>query len=999
MPDPLRFDHYEVLTRDDGSLFELGRGAMGITYKALDTNLRTTVCLKVINAACLHSDSARQRFVREARSAARLRNPHVAAVYHLGTEGEHYYYAMEFIDGETVDSLIKRHGPITPVLALKITDQVAYALQAAEPHGLVHRDLKPANLMLVREGEEITVKVIDFGLAKSALPGEGEESATISLGGFVGTPHFASPEQLAEGNVDVRSDIYSLGVTLWFMLAGTTPFRGSMAQVMSQHLSRVPPFEQLSAPAGVARLLRRLLEKDPAARPQSPVELRREIEECLAQLGPEGSVAAPGPGLAEDEQNFATRLDQSSGAGGSASFQVGATVAARYRLLEALGDSNAGQVFRAHDLSHTRDVRLVVLHRQLIADRGALSALEREVEKTIPIRHANLLRVDALETVDGTTFLVLEWTNGCTLLELLRARRELTTPEALAVLAQAAAGVDHALACGLTQLDLALHQVFLHFAGTPPAKEQLTGQPLGDGAEFTVKVHPLGITRELTLSAAIADGQTIVGEGMSSGTAKEVAAKPRAVRALAAITYELLGGNLSPLGLAEGKLHYSPLPALSEEGNEVLRRALDPEPDLASASELHRALAASEMAGRRRSQARSGTPLKTSPSRLPGIPGGAPARRRFPKRVFSTLTTLALVAAVGYFFANPPEGQEESRAPNTSTVAPVGSPARVASESAPPTSVPPGPSRRELLNAAVERAKALEEQRAWPECLAAWVKVAKEFPESDVGRTNLEAVIGAMRVRPNGMTAEEFAALEEPLADAAQLDVLAAMMALGEQWRKSRPVDSFAWYSAAAAKNDPEAMVQVGLMFSNGAAGERDLTKALYYFERAAELGHAPGKTALGDCYLFAKGVERDEKRAATLLKEAVDGGDKRAMDLLGTCYDRGWGMEKNPEEAARLYERSSKLGYYPALGNLGVLYINGSGVKQDAQKAVELFRSGTQAGDGYCMFLLARCFEGGTGLRPNMQEAVSWYQRAARAGNPQATAWCEKNGVPLDSP
>ena len=146
----------------------------------------------------------------EARSAARLRNPHVAAVYHLGTEGEHYYYAMEFIDGETVDSLIKRLGPITPVLALKITDQVARALQAAEPHGLVHRDLKPANLMLVRDGEEITVKVIDFGLAKSALPGEGEESATISLGGFVGTPHFAARNNLPrEMSMSVRTSIRS----------------------------------------------------------------------------------------------------------------------------------------------------------------------------------------------------------------------------------------------------------------------------------------------------------------------------------------------------------------------------------------------------------------------------------------------------------------------------------------------------------------------------------------------------------------------------------------------------------------------------------------------------------------------------------------------------------------------------------------------------------------------------------------------------------------------
>jgi serine/threonine protein kinase len=108
MPETAIFDHYEVLTRDDGSLFELGRGAMGITYKAFDTSLRIPVALKVINSTYLNSEVARQRFVREARSAAKLRHRNVATVFHLGTEGDTWFYAMEFIDGETLDSLISR---------------------------------------------------------------------------------------------------------------------------------------------------------------------------------------------------------------------------------------------------------------------------------------------------------------------------------------------------------------------------------------------------------------------------------------------------------------------------------------------------------------------------------------------------------------------------------------------------------------------------------------------------------------------------------------------------------------------------------------------------------------------------------------------------------------------------------------------------------------------------------------------------------------------------
>ena len=294
MPKTQSFDHYEVLTREDGSPFELGRGAMGITYKAFDTSLRINVALKVINAAYLQSEIARQRFVREARAAAQLRHPNVASVFHLGMSGDAYFYAMEFVDGETVESLIKRGGPVDPALALRITLQVTRALGAAAKHHLVHRDIKPANLMLVKEDDDYVVKVIDFGLAKSNKREAGEDLATLSIGGFVGTAHFASPEQLEEKEIDVRSDIYSLGVTLWYMLAGRAPFGGSIAQVMSQHLHKPPPLDQLEKlPVTLRTLVGHMIEKDPAKRPQTPAELRSELEKCLASLQLGGVNFAP----------------------------------------------------------------------------------------------------------------------------------------------------------------------------------------------------------------------------------------------------------------------------------------------------------------------------------------------------------------------------------------------------------------------------------------------------------------------------------------------------------------------------------------------------------------------------------------------------------------------------------------------------------------------------------------------------------------------------------
>jgi serine/threonine protein kinase/TPR repeat protein len=302
MAEKITFDHYEVLTRDDGSLFELGRGAMGITYKAFDTNLRVNVALKVINSKFLESEVAQQRFMREARAAAQLRHPNVASVFHLGTNRDAFFYAMEFVDGETVEAFIKRRGPIEPAIALRITLQVTRALAAAAKHHLVHRDIKPANLMLVKEDDDFLVKVIDFGLAKSIKHEENDDLATLSMGGFVGTAHFASPEQLEEKEIDVRSDIYSLGVTLWYMLVGQAPFGGSLAQVMSQHLHKPPPLEKLqNLPACVRTMVGRMIEKDPAKRPQNPAALRTELESCLTQLQ-----AAP----PNDDQDFPTVIDE-----------------------------------------------------------------------------------------------------------------------------------------------------------------------------------------------------------------------------------------------------------------------------------------------------------------------------------------------------------------------------------------------------------------------------------------------------------------------------------------------------------------------------------------------------------------------------------------------------------------------------------------------------------------------------------------------------------------
>ena len=235
-PSDARFGVYEIDCRPDGSLYELGRGAMGVTYRATDTSLQRKVALKIIKIDIAErSADARERFMREARAAAALRHENIATVYQFGMRLEtgQYFYAMELIEGETLEERVRRAGPLDARTTIEIAQQVTSALAAAEKHGLVHRDLKPANLMLVSpDGEtahvtndkKLLVKIIDFGLAKAIHTQTDPKSLTHDR--FVGTPAFASPEQFEHSALDVRSDIYSLGETLWFALTGKTPFAG-----------------------------------------------------------------------------------------------------------------------------------------------------------------------------------------------------------------------------------------------------------------------------------------------------------------------------------------------------------------------------------------------------------------------------------------------------------------------------------------------------------------------------------------------------------------------------------------------------------------------------------------------------------------------------------------------------------------------------------------------------------------------------------------------------
>jgi serine/threonine protein kinase/Tfp pilus assembly protein PilF len=296
--EPLKYAHFEVDVGEDGFPVELGAGAMAVTYRGRDTVLNSVVALKVIDRKVAENPVARSRFLREARAAAQLHHPNVARVIHYGEQDGECFYAMELVEGETLEARVRRGGPMPLALALEVIEQAARALAAAEACGVVHRDIKPSNLMIAsRQGESdasdsLVVKVIDYGVAR-VVASESEIGEDQTRAGFIGTPAFASPEQFAgtgQTPVDTRSDIYSLGVTLWYLLCGRTPFIGRTLEEIRARQAYGPPLEQLKAahvPAQVVGLLKSMLAIDPSKRPQSARELLAAVHRCYLRFEPQ----------------------------------------------------------------------------------------------------------------------------------------------------------------------------------------------------------------------------------------------------------------------------------------------------------------------------------------------------------------------------------------------------------------------------------------------------------------------------------------------------------------------------------------------------------------------------------------------------------------------------------------------------------------------------------------------------------------------------------------
>ena len=274
-----RLGHYDIVA-------ELGRGGMGVVYKGHESSLNRYVAIKVLADSLAHDEGVKERFLREARSMAALNDPHIIQIYYIGEDDGQPFFVMEFVEGESLGTLLKREHKVPVGPAAKIIHQTALGLSTAHDKGVIHRDIKPGNLMVSSRG---TIKIADFGIALSS---QDLSKKLTSTGEFVGTPGYLSPEVCLGKVVDQRSDIFSLGIVLFEMLAGRMPFTdesplGLMLEVVR---AEIPDVRELNNDVDeqIAWILSKMIAKEPVDRYQSCHELAADLANhpLVAKSGP-----------------------------------------------------------------------------------------------------------------------------------------------------------------------------------------------------------------------------------------------------------------------------------------------------------------------------------------------------------------------------------------------------------------------------------------------------------------------------------------------------------------------------------------------------------------------------------------------------------------------------------------------------------------------------------------------------------------------------------------
>ena len=557
-----RYGNYEVLARPDGAAELLGGGSFGRTYKARHVFLDQVVALKVISEKFAHDANAKERFLREARVVHGLRHPHIAQIMDFGEAHGTLYYAMEYCGGGSLEDLVRRVGPLDPATVELLARQLVEALACSHRAGFLHRDVKPANVMLVGgDGDALALKLVDFGLVKPLVQ-DHERMASLTLDGqnFF-TPLFASPEQVMEEELDARSDLFSLGMTLWFLLKGATPETGSTAMVMAKRLSADSYQTQLpvTLPPRLRTILQKLLEKDKGKRFASAAEVLSALDSDEPLPVVEVVAISPLPAAAEEDDPAATLAFQS--------ISRAARLADKYQLVEKTGRDSLGNLYRATRSGDGVPLFVTVLDDALREDPARRERLRAAVSQAARCTHESLCQVYGLEKFEDAEVLVREWNGGVPLQNVVKSRGAILFAEAVVPLRLIAGGVDYAAAAGLNGVRLTPDEIAFQPAdGSSSFADEvaLLTTNLRQWPPFRLRLTPILLEDEPTQDVSMT---------FSEGTG----GSPRAE--FGSLLYRLVAGMQVKFAARVNRGSYIRTAGLSEEGNRILSNCIADDPD------------------------------------------------------------------------------------------------------------------------------------------------------------------------------------------------------------------------------------------------------------------------------------------------------------------------------------------------------------------------------------------------------------------------------------
>ena len=571
----VRFGNFEIVNDPEGRPLSLGKGTFGRTYQARHSYLETIVALKIITERYATDAAVRQRFLTEARAVAKLSHPHIARLYDFGEMDGVLHYAMEYCAGGSLADHVAKHGPLPLRQLLEVGQQIAGALKCAHAAGFIHRDLKPSNIMLTGAEGPLFAKLIDFGLVQPSVPG-----ATRSIGDdqsadgarFLGTPLFASPEQLREEPMDVRTDLFSLGVTLWYLLLGGPPETGSSAAIAASRLSAESYAARL--PANVVPQFRdvlvRLLEKDRNKRFGSAAEVFNAFNLCAAALGFRRAkdYTDATSGVGEWEEDGAIAEPQKSAEPEPIEVEnIEAALDSEFRIITRINEDFTGLNYIAEPRGAPERLAILhVLHPVLLDDQSALERFRVHIAQLVALDLPEVLCPKSMRAFSDYVCVVFDKPADSDLMSVLRTGRGVHLIEAAPLLETIADACDRLSAAGLPGAQLAPGHIFIEWV-----------DDAGSGAKSTKelsKARPKLYPRFLAVSEAPELARLNEPEDVSSTMTTDMLGDPGRADNMsehfATLLYRMVAGRNCPIAAAFSSQGYVAIPGLSEQSNRFL---------------------------------------------------------------------------------------------------------------------------------------------------------------------------------------------------------------------------------------------------------------------------------------------------------------------------------------------------------------------------------------------------------------------------------------------